>query len=264
MFNIPHRKQKPIKKVTQNIIYDAKDYNLGQNLTGKEVKISIIDSGIPDHKYISKEYEAECFIDGYKTKKDDFGHASIVAGILAPNRKTFKGFAPDAEYYFAKVVEAHGSASFNAVISGILWSIAKEVDIILLAFGSYIDHPILADAIKKANEVGILVIAAGPSSQDDKDIYPSSYGEALAVSVNTDKRRKKTYHDGNAMRIVMPNKLMTLFKDNQFIEASGSSIAASVATGLCSCIIEKLRNKKCKITQQRIIKELLNARYMKS
>lgn len=263
MFNIPHRKQKPLKSLKKEIIYDAKDYNLGQNLTGKNVKIAIIDSGLPSHSYISNDYEKEGFIEGSKLYEDDFGHSSMVAGVLAAN-KQMRGFAPDSEYFFAKVVETHGSASFNAVISGILWAITKGVDIILLAFGTYTDHPILADTIKKAHEIGILVIAAGPVAKEDKNIFPASYDEALSVSTNTDKRRKKTYLDGEVIKIIMKEKIMTLFKNNQFIESSGSSMAAAVATGLCACIIEKIKKNKLKVTNKRVVEGLLTATYKES
>ena len=81
-----------------------------------------------------------------------------------------------------KVVNANGDCSFNAIVAGVLWAIIKQVDIILISLGSQTDYLILHDAIKKAYEQNICIIAA--SGNKNTIEYPASYPEVLSVSRN--------------------------------------------------------------------------------
>ncbi|KKK51245.1 hypothetical protein LCGC14_3116900, partial [marine sediment metagenome] len=60
-----------------------------------------------------------------------------MAGIIkANNRKSIIGVAPHAKILFSKVVNHKGQCSFNSLVAGVLWSIVKEVDIIVIAMGT--------------------------------------------------------------------------------------------------------------------------------
>ena len=86
-----------------------------KNLTGKNVTVAVIDTGIdynhPDLK--------NCYAGGYdfvnndNDPYDDNGHGTHVCGIIAGNGSrsngTYRGIAPNARLYVYKALDEHGS-----------------------------------------------------------------------------------------------------------------------------------------------------------
>ena len=112
-----------------------------------QVKIAIIDSGcnIKHEKGIS-------FVDD--TIQDPNGHGTSIAKII---KKT----APDTKLYIAKVfTRDRRNREIQPFVDAIDWAISQEVDLINLSFGTHNDEEMIHNAIKKAYNRGILIIAA--------------------------------------------------------------------------------------------------------
>ena len=240
-----HSSKRANKQILDSIskpsIYLPADFGLNHSLTGKGVKIGMIDSGLPDHPDIKNISDSVDVSETSRDKTDHHGHATMVSGIIgANNPKSITGIAPNAELLFAKVINQNGDGSFNSLIAGILWCVVKQVDIILLSLGSSTDYPVLHDAIKKAYDQNICIIAAaGNGEQSD---YPAKYPEVLSVSKrrNIPKNGKFSTFGTTSLEMVLPDKEMyTTYLHGRYTKASGTSLIAAMAAGLASLILER-------------------------
>jgi subtilisin family serine protease len=107
---------------------------------GEGIRIGIVDTGIdPSHDdFEGRVVAMTSYVGGDGT--DDNGHgthvASIAAGTGAASGGTYKGVAPGASLYTAKVLDAYGSGTMSGVMAGIEWAVDQSVHVINLSLGS--------------------------------------------------------------------------------------------------------------------------------
>ena len=249
---ITQKKIKVVKKTTDKIcsflpkpvIYKSQNYRISTTATGKNVKIALIDSGCPIHKDIRIQGESTSFCKNNKNTTDKTGHATMMAGIInANNKKSIIGLAPHAKLYCAKVVDEENNCSFNALLAAVLWSIAKKVDIIVLALGTQFDYTIFHDAVKKAYDENICIFAAAGNSLNGTVNcidFPAQYPQVCSVG-----NMKKTGKIKIKEKVNIPldyKKYYTTYLNNKYIQMSGSSAATAIVASLAALIIEKKKS----------------------
>ena len=173
-------------------------------LTGKGVKIGIIDTGVDyTHEDLGGCLGASCkviggydFVNNDDDPMDDHGHGTHVAATAAGNG-VLKGVAPDANIYGYKVLNSGGSGYYSWIIGGIERSIdpnqdgdySDHLDVISLSLGGPgdPDDP-MSQAIDNAVDNGVIaVIAAGNSGPGEQTIgSPGTARKAITVGA-TDK-----------------------------------------------------------------------------
>ena len=159
-------------------------------LTGKDITIAIIDTGVdythPDLGRCTKEQflSGTCWkvIDGFdfpankKDQMDDHGHGTHVAGIAAGNG-ALKGVAPDAKIIAYDVFEDIGGGRVGAYSNNIIAAIERAIDpnqdgltddhadIISMSLGGYgnPDDP-QSQAVDLAVENGVVVVISAGNS----------------------------------------------------------------------------------------------------
>ena len=109
-------------------------------LRGEGMKIGIVDTGIdPNHADFEGRVAAMTSLVG-GDGTDDNGHgthvASIAAGTGVASEGKYRGVAPAASLYVAKVLDAQGSGSMSGVMAGIEWAVDQGVHVINLSLGS--------------------------------------------------------------------------------------------------------------------------------
>lgn len=247
-----------LSNVPHPVAYRPSMFGFNDNLSGKNSSICIIDSGAPEHKDIISVFDAMDFIDNSKSVKDTIGHSTMMAGIIGSlNKSEISGIAPESELLFSKVINISGVCNYKSIVSAVLWAIIKKVDIILLAIGSSLDYSVLHDAIKKAKSHNITVISAA-NLENNELSYPAAYEEVLSVGTESVFKKSKIKPD-----IVVPiDTYYTTFIENNYMKASGSSLAASLVAGLAALIIEK-NIKETIVSTENIKKELINIKFEK-
>jgi len=112
----------------------------GAGFQGEGMKIAIVDTGIdPTHADFEGRVAAmTSFVGGNGT--DDNGHGTHVAGIAAGTGAAsdgkYRGVAPAASLYIAKVLDANGSGAMSGVMAGIEWAVDQGAHVINLSLGS--------------------------------------------------------------------------------------------------------------------------------
>lgn len=220
-------------------IYSAWD----KGYTGKGIKIAVIDSGFAKHKDL-KLAGGKSFISGKNYTEDNFGHGTIVVGIInaLKNGKGIAGIAPNAKVYGLKVFDGK-YAKLDDILKALNWSIKNNMDIVNMSFGLYDDDPTLKAAIKKVSKKGILMVAA--SGNDKREIaFPAAYDEVIAVSsIDEEKKISDFTNRGPQNELVAPgNSIYSTYLFDNYTYLSGTSMATPHVTGLLAILKQKFPN----------------------
>ncbi|MCT8140320.1 S8 family peptidase [Anaerobacillus sp. CMMVII] len=214
-------------------------------LTGKGVKIAVIDSGITPHSNLHV-VDGVSFISGITSYYDDNGHGTHVAGIIGSKHTTHgnPGVAPGASLYAIKSLDKTGTGTISSVIAGIEWAITNNMDIINMSLGVSTASKVLEEVVNKAHNAGILVVAAAGNSgfsATGNVMYPAQYSSVIAVSsIDRFDNRSTFSSTGKEVEITAPGSdIVSTSIHNGYLQMSGTSMAASFVTGSLALYKEK-------------------------
>lgn len=223
-------------------------------ISSRPLLVAIIDSGVdlthPELQNIFYSWRDENnnvihgynFINQSSNVDDDNGHGTHVTGIIAG--KT--GILSNVKILPLKFIDKNGVGdTFNA-ISAINFAIKMKVDLINASFGSPYPSKALADALKMANEAGILVVTASGNYSRDLDvtpIYPSSYLLENVISVaatdENDDIDPLSDFGKNSVHVAAPGmNIYSTYLNHGHEKLSGTSMAAPVVTGIVGLLKE--------------------------
>lgn len=128
------------------------------------------------------------FVYNTNTAWDRQGHGTHVSGTIgaAANGTGISGINPEASILPIKVLGDDGRGTRTSTISGINYAVSKGVSVINMSLGSSAYSQAAYDAIARANDAGIIVVAAAGNSAKNNDEYPhypASYNLPNIVSV---------------------------------------------------------------------------------
>ncbi|MTH54022.1 S8 family serine peptidase [Bacillus mangrovi] len=172
-------------------LFDSKN----QRLTGKGVKVGIIDTGMDYmHPDLFRNYAGGYdLVDGDRYPMETKGkyatlHGTHVAGIIAANGK-IKGIAPEASLYIYRALGPAGMGTSEWIIAAIDRAVKDKVDVLNLSLGNDVNGPDWPTslALDKAVEKGVIAVAAAGNSGPGKWTLgsPATAGKAITVGAST-------------------------------------------------------------------------------
>jgi serine protease AprX len=186
-------------------VHTCLDHSIGQiqvaqvweaGFRGTGIKLGIVDTGIdanhPD--FVGRIVANKSFVTGEDTH-DYAGHgthvASIAAGSGAKSNGKYRGVAPEASLYIAKVLNRNGGGSMSDVMAGIEWAVQQGVQVINLSLGSSVSCDgtdalsTMCDAAVQQRGI-VLCVAAGNEGPNARTVgSPGCAREVITVgSVN--------------------------------------------------------------------------------
>lgn len=180
-------------------------------------------------------------------------HGTHVAGIIGAKMNNGiggHGVSPNAKILPIDVFNGDWGASDYVIAEGIMHAINKGADVINMSLGGYFDSSILEEAVKKAIDAGITVVAAAGNEATDDYSVPASYDGVISVgSVDQHKKLALDSNYGPSVNLVAPgvDVYSTIFdplKGSSFMSASGTSMASPVVAGVVALIKSKYPHLK--------------------
>lgn len=232
-----------------------------------DILVGVLDSGISIyHKDLSLNIEnngidtTSVVVSGRDAGMDDNGHGTHVAGIIGAvcnNGIGSCGVAWRVRLMPLKVLGSNGIGTSSGIIKAIDYAISKNVDIINASLGGEVNQFAYFEyeAIKRATDKGIVVVAAAGNAEQGKepyntDIYPAfpaGYGTRGVISVGASNNSASlapfSYYGSTTVHLFAPGyKIYSTYLNNEYRKESGTSMATPFVTGVVSLMLAKDRS----------------------
>jgi subtilisin len=220
----------------------------GQSVTGLGVKIAILDTGIDynhpdlDMNYSGGDNFISIDVNNHDPMDDSYNsHGTHVAGVIAAelDGAGVVGVSPDASVYAVKVLDGAGFGSVSAIVAGIEWAIANQMDIVNMSMGLSSYSQLMADACAAAEEAGILLVAAAGNNYGGSVLYPAAFPSVIAVGATTiDDEIAPISPIGPELEIVAPGlNIYSTVGGDGYGYLGGTSQAAPHISGLAALLL---------------------------
>ena len=264
-----------MKWVKQTVHYWCKD-TADSRYLGTGICAAILDTGIALHPDLKDRVAGFRDFTGSSIKcRDDSGHGTHVAGILAGNGissgGTYAGMAPRTDLLIGKVLDREGNGNVDNVISGIQWVMESAVScgirIVNISVGTQPDlaqsqKDRLQKAVEELWDMGLIVVVSagnyGPRS--GTVVVPGNSRKVITVGVPDSpssfsrSRRERINYSGRGPTnecVIKPdifapgtgilscNSRFSFPGEPPYMMKSGTSMATPVVSGALACLLSK-------------------------
>lgn len=235
---------------------------LGAALTGRGIKVGIIDSGCDTtHPQLGRVVGVDCTGDDRRSdawRDDIVHHGTHCAGVIgaATDGQGIRGMAPEAELHALKVFPG---GRFSDLIEALDLCIEQEIDVVNLSLGSPETSELVAQKMADVTAQGIAcIVAAGNAASEIQ--FPANLPHVLSVgaigrwgSFPEDSYHAQTVLDGVAgadsifaakfscfgpqLGVCAPGVAIVSTVPGGYAAWDGTSMAAPHVTGLAALIL---------------------------
>jgi subtilisin len=236
-------------------------------------KVAILDTGLTYHPALNISPTYVNFTEE-SSAVDRNGHGTHIAGTIGgyspyrrKNKHAFHGIYPQISVIAVKAFTKDGSSSLSTILEGIEWCIKNNVKIINMSFGLEQHDSLLHDAIKLADQHGIIMVAASGNDGKPGLSFPARYPEVISVgSINRQGQISDFSQYGNSLDIVAPGEeIFSTWIGKSYKTISGTSMACAHVTGTLALILSLKRNISPALAREILFQhtEKLPASYLK-
>lgn len=178
---------------------------------------------------------------------DGHSHGTHVAGIIAAedNGQGVVGIAHGSEIMAVKVLGDNASGSWASITRGIDYAIQSGAKIINMSLGAGWVPASLIAAVARAEEAGVIIVAAAGNDGLDGALYPAALAEqfdnVISVAASTAQNRLAGFSnyssDGTTVDLAAPGEaVISAMPGGRIGAKSGTSMAAPVVAAALAVI----------------------------
>jgi subtilisin len=213
--------------------------------TGSMIKVAILDTGIDlDHPDLWRNIKGEInTLRPHKSADDDNGHGTHLAGTVAAIDNDFGviGVGPEIYLYAVKVLDKKGEGWLSDLIDALDWCIDNKIQVINMSFGSLEGNQSFHDAIIRAHQAGITMVASAGNNGEDSGLieYPAFYPETIAVSAVDEYDNFASFSSyGPQIDLTAPGvNILSTYKNAFYETMYGTSMSVAHVTGTVALIL---------------------------
>ncbi len=242
----------------------------------RDIVIAVIDSGV---NYVHEDLSANIFVNpgetpsnnvdddgngfvddvfgwdfffGDNTPLDDNGHGSHVAGTLGAvgdNGIGVAGIAWRVKILPLKFLGIDGSGSTGAAVDAIDYAVNIGADIINASFGGSGGGLALAEAVQRAEDAGVFIVAAAgngsiPTNIDASPFFPASYPNNNIITVAASDHDDDLWGFSNygpvSVDLAAPGvNILSTWIGNEYAFLNGTSQAAPLVSGTLALMLQR-------------------------
>jgi RHS repeat-associated protein len=178
---------------------------------------------------------------------DEQGHGTSVAGVIAAeggNGVGVTGIMWRASLMSLKVLDSTGTGDTASAVEAMDYAVAHGASVINCSWGTDAESLALKDAIKRAGNHGVVVVASAGNSSRDLDAqgyYPASYDlpNLISVAATDGFDNLAQFSDWGAKRVALAapgTDILTTQEGGDYHYVSGTSVSVPLVTGIAGLI----------------------------
>jgi len=202
--------------------------------------IAIVDTGVDlaNPEFAGKIVAGYDFVNNDGTAQDDQGHGTFVASVataLGNNGVGGAGVDWHAKVMPVKVLNASGSGTISAIISGINFAANNGAHVINLSIGGGSFSQAFQDAINAAWSKGAVLVASVGGSATTAVSYPAAYANVISVASTTSSDVRSSFSSyGTWVDLAAPGSSIYSSALGGMSTMSGTSFSAAIVSGVAS------------------------------
>ncbi|MAZ49521.1 MAG: subtilase [Halobacteriovoraceae bacterium] len=255
---------------------------------GKEIKIAVIDTGVDyNHEDLKNNIminEAELngaegvdddgngYIDdvyGYDFANDDadpmdgHGHGTHCAGVIGAehNQIGIAGVMANVQILPVQFLSASGGGTLEGALKAIDYATSRGVNIMSNSWGGGGRSEALFEAVQRAEQAGIVFVAAAGNESNDNDakpVYPANYKADNVISVGAmDGKGKKASFSNwgeKTVHVFAPGvNIYSTVQGDRYKKMSGTSMACPHVSGIVGLLLSMEPNLSVTEVKQRLM-----------
>jgi subtilisin family serine protease len=206
--------------------------------------VAVIDSGVdPGQPDLQGALVGGAdFADSTGSTADQYGHGTMVAGVIAARGNNGQGVAGACWACLImpiKVLDANGTGTATSIADGIRWAADHGANVINMSFVLSGPDPDVEAAIAHAHEQGVIVIAAAGNAGSGEATYPAAYPFVVSVAASDSSDQLYPWSTfGSWVTLAAPGCAVTTTLGGGVASFCGTSAATPLVAGLAGLAYE--------------------------
>ncbi|MDQ8199218.1 S8 family serine peptidase [Pelagicoccus enzymogenes] len=221
-------------------------------------------NGIDDDKngYVDDTHGFNA-LDPLSVPDDDHGHGTHIAGIVGAagnNAKGMSGVAWSINLMPIKALNANGKGTAQALAAGIDYAVANGAQIINMSWGANSFSGVIESSIGRAEEAGVIVVAAAGNESSETPAYPSRSELPNVVSVGAvgssgELSWFSNFHPSLVDVLAPGQHIFSTWSSapDAYIRQDGTSMATAFASGSMALFLEEYPDDDYTLQIQRLV-----------
>jgi subtilisin family serine protease len=208
----------------------------------KSIVVAVLDTGVDSSNPELKDalVPGRNIVDGDADTRDENGHGTAVAGVLAARTNNGAGVAGacwSCSVMPIKVLGADGSGTTADVAAGIIWAADHGARVINMSLGAPGTTQALSDAVSYALAKDVVIVASAGNAGAATPFYPAAAPNVISVAATNESDRLYSWSNrGLWVEVAAPGCNEAPWLMQGYVGFCGTSAAAPLVSGLAALI----------------------------
>jgi subtilisin family serine protease len=163
-----------------------------------------------------------------------FGHGTMTSGLVHL-------VAPEAKILPLKAFTSNGTGYLSNIVAALYYAVQNHANIVNMSFDLSSSSPALNQAVSKANNAGVVLVAAAGNEDKSSAVYPAAFnGQVVGVASTTDSDARSSFSNYGVtdVWIAAPGEyVISTYPGGTYASASGTSFSSPLVAGTAALLL---------------------------